>query len=72
VRAVAFDADAHRILSASYDGSVRIWDFDDGSELDRVDFSVLDDRPRSLALSPEGDWFVVGTDRGAILRFALN
>jgi WD40 repeat protein len=72
VRAVALDPDAGRILSASFDGSVRIWDFAEGRELDRVDFSAVADRPRSLAVAPGGGWFLVGTDRGAILRFELG
>jgi WD40 repeat protein len=59
-----------RIISASDDLTVRLWDVPTGQEVDRIDLSTVADGPRSvLALGP--DEFAVGTSGWVVMRFEV-
>ncbi len=52
VRSLAFSPDGRRLLSGSYDETVRLWDVDSGREIRR--FEGHTDQVRSVAFSPDG------------------
>ncbi|MBI3725913.1 hypothetical protein HY251_18445, partial [bacterium] len=62
--------DGRRILATSADRSVRIFDLS-GETVDRIDLSSGDDAARACAFV-DARSFVVGTERGVVLRFALE
>jgi WD40 repeat protein len=59
-------------LSASKDGSVRIWDLATGQEIDRIDLAQIGDVPLALAIAPDQSTFLVGTRRGVVLEYDLQ
>jgi len=59
-----------RILSASDDLSVCVWDVQTAKELDHIDLSTVSDGPRSLLSLGDGE-FAVGTSGWVVMRFAL-
>jgi WD40 repeat protein len=61
---VAFLPNSNRAVTASYDGTVRIWGLANGEELSRV---TLADRVNSVAVSPDGRLFVSGGRSGAFV-----
>jgi WD40 repeat protein len=75
VKAVAVLADNRRALSASYDGTLRLWDLDSGAELrclegdsDFAAFAVLADDRRALSVSYDHMWRLWDLDSGTELR----
>jgi serine/threonine protein kinase/WD40 repeat protein len=69
VLAVACSND--RILSASSDGTVRLWNLASRDELARIDLGPGHDCPTSVAFHPDGKSFVIGTERGAVTSFEI-
>ena len=55
VRSVAFSPSGEQIATASFDGTVRIWDVRDGRELRRIDEAM----PTAVAFTPDGRRLVV-------------
>ncbi len=70
VRALAVTPDGTRVLSASEDGTIRIWDRA-GRQLDVIDLASSTDRALSIVCR-DAHSFAVGTARGVVLRFALR
>jgi WD40 repeat protein len=55
ITSIAFFPDSQRLLSASWDGTVRVWKFSDGTKMDELSLG----RPiRFAALSPDGQLFL--------------
>jgi eukaryotic-like serine/threonine-protein kinase len=63
VRAIAFSADARRLLTVTRDGRLHVWD----PEVARVsDLPPEGAAVVSLAVSPDGERFATGTDGGTV------
>lgn len=58
ITAVAFSADGSQIASVAWDRTVRIWDVDQGAEVDS--FVGFGDRVLSMAYSPDGQSLALG------------
>jgi WD40 repeat protein len=70
VNGLAFTPDSNQIISASTDGSIRIWDIHKGAEME-----VLRDHPgsiTSLAITPNGKWAIAGCYDGTIQVWELR
>ncbi len=59
--AVAFSHDGKRVLSAATDGVARLWDPETGRELHAI--NGLAGQPMSVAISPDGKRFLVGSGK---------
>ena len=60
VRSIAFSSDGGRIITASYDGTAKVWDAASGVELLRL--SGHGDHVNSAAFSPDGRRIVTASD----------
>jgi WD40 repeat protein len=70
VSGIGFDADGRRIITASHDGSLRLWNVTGAGPL-VAEVVRQGRRPLvSLAISPDGNWAATGDERGPI-EFAL-
>ena len=61
IRSVVFSPDGRRILTASFDGTAKVWDADSGLEL----LTLKNERAWvcwSAAFSPDGRQIVTGTE----------
>src|SRR5947209_14100421 len=65
VLSVCVSADGKRLLSASYDTTVRVWDVESGKELKRI--QAHQPAAKCAAFSPDGKRIVSGGDDGAAL-----
>jgi WD40 repeat protein len=72
VRGVALSPDARSVVSVGQDQTLRLWNVQSGAELDRTNFSSSGDMPTAVVFEPTGRSFLVGMNRGLILRFALE
>jgi WD40 repeat protein len=58
ITSLAFLPDGQRLLSASWDGTVRVWEVSDGTKMDEISFG----RPiRFATLSPDGQLLAIST-----------
>ncbi|WP_260685317.1 WD40 repeat domain-containing protein [Rhizobium laguerreae] len=62
--------DGHRILSGSYDGTLKIWDLDKSPAL--VNTIKVGGSVTSLAVSPAGDSALVGSSNGLLELWDIN
>jgi WD40 repeat protein len=72
VEAVALAPGARLGISVGKDHTLRLWDLERRAELDRAQFHASGDRPTSVVFEPDGRSFLVGTERGLLLRFVLE
>ncbi len=70
VTAVGYTPDGQKLVTGSWDGTVRFWDGATGRE--SACFAWPVGRVVSLAFSPDGLRLAVGGDKGAILMFDLE
>ncbi len=68
VWAVDFSADGSKLVSASDDGTIKVWELSTGKELKAFPTGRS---IRSAAVSPSGDWVVVGDRSGSVRVFDL-
>jgi len=60
---VALSPDEKYILSGSNDGSIKIWDLKEGTELDKL---WVKDYPRSIVFTSDGKSFIYGNSKGVV------
>jgi WD40 repeat protein/tRNA A-37 threonylcarbamoyl transferase component Bud32 len=70
--AAAFAPDGRLAVAIAGGGAAVLYDLDTGRELDRLDLQPVHGRALSVAFAPDGRWFLVGTERGVILRFTVG
>ena len=70
VTGVSYSPDGRKLVSGSWDGTVRFWDVNTGVE--QACFVWPVGKIVSLAFSPDGLRLAVGGDRGTILLFDLE
>ena len=70
VSGVAYLQGENTVVTASFDGSVRFWDADTGSELSSFDPGV--GQVVSLAVSRDGDRLLTGGDGGALKLWSVS
>lgn len=68
VRVAVFTRDSKQFATASFDGTVRVWDAATGKAIRRWE---LDGLVSALAVSPDGEMLVAGTDRGEVVAWNL-
>jgi WD40 repeat protein len=61
--------DGRRALSASFDGTVRLWNVETGAELRR--FNRQGEQLVDVAVSPDGKWVAVGSMKGTLRLWRL-
>jgi WD40 repeat protein len=69
ISGLVFAPDGHRLLSSSWDATVRLWDMDSGKQLDTLEFNgpVL-----SVAVSPGGRQIALGRLDGTVEVWDLD
>ncbi|MDT7972949.1 MAG: WD40 repeat domain-containing protein [Armatimonadota bacterium] len=69
VTSLTFLPDGQRLLSASWDGTVRVWEVNDGTKMDEISFG----RPiRFATLSPDGQLLAISTYDPTIQLWRLS
>jgi WD40 repeat protein len=72
VNDLAFSNNGKRLATASWDGTIQIWNMDD---LDDLPYYLTDNGESyawDLTFSPQDDYLVVGTRNGKIKKWAIN
>ena len=69
IRGVAFSLDGS-LLTGSWDGTARLWNSQTGQEI--RSFGGGQDGVYSVAISPNGEWVVLGYQDGKVVMFSLN
>jgi WD40 repeat protein len=64
VSSVAFSPDGKRLVSASQDYTIKIWDMENGRELRTL--TGHDKEVKSVSWSPDGEFIVSGSDDGTL------
>jgi len=64
---VAFSSDGRYALSGGE--SVHLWDLESGELLDRIPLGASGDEAAASVFAPSGKFLILGTKRGALLRF---
>lgn len=64
VKSVAISRDGQRIVSGSYDGTVRVWHSTSGAQF--CSLSCHESHVRSAAVSPDGKFIVTGSEDGKV------
>ncbi len=59
-------------ISLGSDATLRIWDCRTGALVDRIDFPPRGDTPSAVLFEPGSRAFLVGTQRGLVLRYVLE
>ena len=75
IASIALDDTGTRALTCCEHDGVRLWRLKRGGEPEleaTVDLSSIDDNPLKADLAPDGSWFVVGTERGLVLRYDVR
>jgi len=76
VSCVLFTPDGSKVVSCSYDNTIRMWSVESGRELWCMRGSVDDrssyERPISAAFSPDGSKLVVGTRQGNVYVLSVE
>lgn len=72
VNDVTFSPSGEMIVSTSNDASIKIINTANGNILDKISLTTSQDIGKSLAFSPNGEYFLVGTMRGVILQFLIE
>lgn len=67
VRTTKFVPGGKVLLTASVNGTIRLWDVDKGEELVRVQVP----QPNEAAIEASGKWFVAACEDGVLRRFSL-
>jgi WD40 repeat protein len=67
VRGVAVFPDGRRMVTASYDKTVRLWDLEDGVELKKMEGHRFD--VQRVAVSRDGQFIVSGDEGGALIAW---
>ena len=70
VETALFSADARRIVTASRDGTARIWDADTGHEL--CTLPAPRDFPQAVVLSPDGSLLVPAASTSGVRIWGLS
>jgi WD40 repeat protein len=69
ITSLAFFPDGQRLLSASWDGTVRVWEVSNGTKMDEISFG----RPiRFATLSPDGQLLAISTYEPTIQLWRLS
>ncbi len=66
---LSFDHTGTKLISVSFDGTVRYWDMTTG--LEQLILPLVDSSAMSVAVSPDGNWLYLGTRSGHVRGFAL-
>ncbi len=69
--ALAVSPDGRLAAGSTADRTIRIWDMEQGDQLDRIDMTPSADVPVGLAFSRDGRHLIAGTRRGLVLWFEL-
>lgn len=70
VEDMAVTPDGQAVVTASADGTIRVWDLDSGDLRDHATLSP--GASDAVAVSPDGRWVVVGGKKGKVSRRRLN